>query len=104
MFYNNKTDRYEVARTKDWHQWFAWKPITIGEQKVWLKRVYRRGYRYDLRTYLIGNPPKLSRWVWEYAPDLFSIISTADEPFPPVRWQPAAGYSRRRPPPPPPKV
>jgi hypothetical protein len=26
-----------------WHSWFAWYPVVIGDQKVWLEFVERKG-------------------------------------------------------------
>ena len=31
-----------AARIEVWHPWFAWFPVHIGEQRVWLELVWRR--------------------------------------------------------------
>lgn len=100
MFYNDSTNSYDFIRTKDWKRWFAWKPTVIKDKTVWLEFVYRRGYRIDLRTHLIGREPMVGKWQWEYADDLFEILAKSDDPFPPEH----ALNSMQRPsaPPPPP--
>lgn len=107
MFYNDSTNSYESTRTKDWHQWFAWKPVAINDKVVWFKFLYRRGYRYDLRTHLIGNPPAVGSWQWDYAENLFEVMAKSDEQFPPV-YAPVshttASRPNRPPPPPAPKI
>ena len=25
-----------------WHKWFAWYPVKIGKQRIWLKTIYRK--------------------------------------------------------------
>ena len=32
----------EPAKPVDWHQWFAWRPVTDGVHVVWLQKVWRR--------------------------------------------------------------
>jgi hypothetical protein len=103
MFYNDTTGRYESLRKKDWHRWFAWKPVSINDNVVWFKFLYRRGYRHDLRTHLISREPALSKWHWEYAENLFELMAKSDDEFP-VPDETLTTYSVRRPPPPPPKV
>lgn len=32
----------------EWHHWFAWHPVRIGPELVWLERVDRKGtHHYD---------------------------------------------------------
>lgn len=33
---------YRKREVGDWKKWFAWRPVNIHEQRVWLKTVYRR--------------------------------------------------------------
>ena len=30
------------SRVTDWHKWFAWYPVTIGDTRVWLEVVSRK--------------------------------------------------------------
>lgn len=43
-----------------WHLWFAWYPVTVGQHRVWLETVKRRG------KFSYGGPdgPDVD---WEYA-------------------------------------
>lgn len=40
----------------EWHLWFAWFPVPIDQQYVWLERVYRKavpglyGYDFEYRV------------------------------------------------------
>ena len=47
-----------------WESWFAWYPVKINGERVWLKTVYRRrvgcvrwgrGYFFDLASYEYGT-------------------------------------------------
>lgn len=29
-------------RAPQWHRWFAWHPVTIGSERVWLTTIERR--------------------------------------------------------------
>lgn len=33
---------YRKREVGDWIKWFAWRPVNIHGQQVWLKTVYRR--------------------------------------------------------------
>ena len=49
--------RTKLKRLKDWHPWFAWYPIQVGNKKCcWLERIERKG-EYGA----IGGD-----WFWEY--------------------------------------
>lgn len=50
--------RRNTDRLQNWHQWFAWHPVTIGSNIVWLERVERKG------TYMAGWGD--AWWSWEY--------------------------------------
>jgi hypothetical protein len=40
--------RLKFKNKEEWHYWFAWHPIFIGDTIVWLEMVRRRRYRsYD---------------------------------------------------------
>lgn len=45
----------ERARLEDWHGWFAWHPVRIGEQIVWLEHIER-----------IGELAYEGGWLWTY--------------------------------------
>lgn len=48
-----------VRRLEKWRPWFAWYPVTIDTERVWLEKVYRR-------TLLIGRGPGGTIWETEY--------------------------------------
>jgi hypothetical protein len=48
-------------RLGQWHRWFAWRPVRVGEQIAWLETVERRGEWGPMR----GFPPSIP-WLWEY--------------------------------------
>jgi len=50
---------YEKLRLENWHEWFAWRPVRVGNRDCrWLEKVQRKGkYIY----YGID-----SCWLWEY--------------------------------------
>ena len=35
-------------RKEVWHRWFAWYPVMLDKEKVWLKTVMRIGELHDL--------------------------------------------------------
>lgn len=38
-------------KTRDWHRWFAWHPVIVGQwHLVWLEHIERR-YEYDQWNY-----------------------------------------------------
>lgn len=42
--------RWRARHTRKalWHRWFAWRPVTAGEQTVWLEKVsYRQTRRVN---------------------------------------------------------
>jgi hypothetical protein len=43
-------------RRKTWRQWFAWRPVRIGRQCVWLETIERKG-EFDAYGFC---------WVYEY--------------------------------------
>jgi hypothetical protein len=49
--------RWTIKEPKtEWHRWFAWHPVKVEHQYVWLEKVYRKGQRvpygwdYDYRV------------------------------------------------------
>jgi len=34
--------RWQAHNPENWHRWFAWYPVTISGQKVWLEVVERQ--------------------------------------------------------------
>ena len=36
----------EKPAEPEWHRWFAWKPISVGNQTVWLEWVDRKAKYY----------------------------------------------------------
>lgn len=50
-------------RIQEWHRWFAWHPIRIGEEKLWLCFVYRRAesiFCYGTDCY--------AQWIYQETP------------------------------------
>jgi len=48
----------KMERIAEWHQWFAWHPVTIGNKVYWLERVWRRAnekFLYKI-TYYYRSP------------------------------------------------
>ena len=39
----HEQEMVRIAKMKQWHTWFAWYPVTVGEDRVWLETVLRRG-------------------------------------------------------------
>lgn len=35
--------RFKFQDVRQWHYWFAWYPVTVGDQVVWLETIERRG-------------------------------------------------------------
>jgi hypothetical protein len=48
----------KVERMGEWHRWFAWHPVRVGERMHWLEFVLRRG------GYMPGFDG--GYWEWEY--------------------------------------
>lgn len=53
-------------RLKRWHRWFAWRPIRLYGECIWLEAVERRGQYCD---YYGG-------WDWEYR--ILSTLASHD--------------------------
>lgn len=51
--------RFKIKNKEEWHEWFAWYPVVIGDDIVWLETVRRRKYR----TY---NDYSMYYLRWEY--------------------------------------
>lgn len=49
--------RAQRARLEAWHPWWAWHPVRIDTEWVWLERVQRIGF------YSIGYG---GDWTWDY--------------------------------------
>ena len=55
----------EKAFAKEqWHQWFAWHPVRVGDECIWLETIYRKG------TY---HASIAEVWTWEYRATLDAI-------------------------------
>jgi hypothetical protein len=50
------SESWDTARTRltQWHRWYAWFPVRVGEQRVWLEWIERKLY------------PVYEGWVGEY--------------------------------------
>ena len=40
-----REQRYQERRK--WHKWFAWHPVRIGNERVWLETVERQGEHFE---------------------------------------------------------
>ena len=44
MKFKFKTSAERKAKYTEWHEWFAWFPVTVAQgEVVWLSKVLRRG-------------------------------------------------------------
>ena len=65
MRWYSESPEVRIARERAWHRWYAWHPIRVGEQLVWLEIVERKitpvfeGEIHDYR--LIEKPPVMPR-------------------------------------------
>lgn len=46
------------SRTR-WHKWFAWYPVELFDEWVWLETIWRKGERY-------GGGFGETIWIWQY--------------------------------------
>lgn len=59
QFACGKTSAERRAKKQEWHQWFAWLPVNVGQHDCrWLERVWRKGQ-------LLGGPDGYY-WFFEY--------------------------------------
>ena len=61
--------RIHKVKAKDkgqWHYWFAWYPIVMGDELVWLETVQRRGKERAVATYDHGMVLKETIIEYEY--------------------------------------
>lgn len=42
-----RLDPKKPVDRKDWHRWFAWRPVRIDLELVWLELVERKGERFE---------------------------------------------------------
>jgi hypothetical protein len=61
MRWTSKNWKAKHDRLGQWHRWFAWRPVRVGEQIAWLEAVERRGAWGPMQ----GFPPHIP-WRWEY--------------------------------------
>lgn len=55
----------KIARMKEWHRWFAWRPIRLADHDCrWLEVVERKGTYHSLQD--VMDP--FSWWAFEYRP------------------------------------
>ncbi len=36
-----------ATKKHEWHDWFAWYPVRIGSERIWLERVRRKGKFFE---------------------------------------------------------
>ena len=77
------------AYLKGWHKHFAWWPVQVGDEKVWLETVYRKGLSYSV-VYTTLRCKTASRitsvdiadyvgWKWEYKSFIDFLKENNDE-------------------------
>jgi hypothetical protein len=49
-----------------WHRWFAWFPVRVGDEVVFLETIWRKGTRHVESGHYEGP---IVWWTWEYAND-----------------------------------
>ena len=59
----NQRHATKCAAREQWHRWFAWRPVRIGDTREyrWLELVERRG---TLQICIVDG----GWWEWEYRP------------------------------------
>jgi hypothetical protein len=61
-----------IKQQKDfnaWHAWFAWRPVQVGDKRVWLERILRRS-----RVSANWNGSMRRSKFWEYAMSEFDLL------------------------------
>jgi hypothetical protein len=66
--------RWKAVTEKDWHSHFAFWPVKIDGEWVWLERVLRKGYK---RSSGKISPVKRG-WNWDYVNSEFDLIKRAE--------------------------
>lgn len=64
--------RWTAKDYETWHSHFAWLPIKINSEWVWLERVLRKG-----RARI--NVAKNAKWTWEFVNSEFDLIKRAEQ-------------------------
>ena len=62
------TEAERTEAEKQWHRWFAWKPVRLRSHDCrWLETVERRRRVYDMLTLMDGSIHNYhSPYFWEY--------------------------------------
>ena len=55
---------HAIARTCSWRKWFAWHPVKVKGERVWLRYVYRRHPSEWIEVLGARRPTSLE---WEYS-------------------------------------
>ncbi len=59
MKFRRSSQKERDVKKKDWHLWFAWYPISVGEHDYrWFEMVERKG------VFLAGL--EINNWSWQY--------------------------------------
>ena len=59
MRFKKETADDKQKRLREWHNWFAWKPVRINREIVWLETIQRSGLLRD-------RPLEKPYWKWFY--------------------------------------
>jgi len=73
----------EDHTVKKWHEWFAWRPVKVNGKWIWLKKIYRKGYRE-----IYNNANQIA---YEYVETLFDLVRLDTLKFGPAPTQPSVG-------------
>lgn len=82
--------RRRIKKLGEWHKWFAWYPVQVKDEKVWLEILIRKGKhhgfvstRQEKREFYNGtggvyesysNDASIPVFNWEYRTDEFDLI------------------------------
>lgn len=51
-----------MHNVREWHTWFAWRPVVVDGKRVWLRRVERVSVRY--RGFLFHSYANVGHIAW----------------------------------------
>ena len=59
MRFKYPTKEERIDAKKQWHNWFAWRPVRVRGEIVWLELIERRGL-------LVDQVYEIPYWRWLY--------------------------------------
>jgi hypothetical protein len=69
-----KADDFEVPMEtfSEWQEWFAWRPVKVNDDIVWMKLILRRSKQSIWPRNFFDKKPKVNQ-KWEYG-NLFDVL------------------------------